>query len=204
MMSHLPIHELILTRLKELGTRRSGLARRCGFKNLEKGMRRLAAVCAGDLESTSAAMVIKALPAALEVSEDVVAVAVRETAASHDERRRLAAAEADAAWRGSFKPHAYLCGTEARPSSITMYCVTGGPDQWLNIPLDGSQPAVTFAAQALGVVRRTPTVPFFGPTTGFIVNYTPDHAVRFGLEGNPVEDFSRAHIPGQVEFGIRR
>jgi len=44
-------------------------------------MRRLEAVCDGDLESTSAATVLKALPAALEVSEDVVAVAVRETAA---------------------------------------------------------------------------------------------------------------------------
>jgi hypothetical protein len=33
---------------------------------------------------------------------------------------------------------------------------------------------------------------------GFIVNYTPDSAVRFDLDGNPVEHFDRAYIPGQV------
>src|SRR5260221_476231 len=104
-MGRLPIHDLVHTRLKELGIRRSELARRCGFKNLEKGMRRLQ-VCGGDLESVSAATILKAMPAALEVSEDVVDVAVRETAASLDEGRRVADAERDAAWRASFKPHA--------------------------------------------------------------------------------------------------
>jgi hypothetical protein len=37
------------------------------------------------------------------------------------------------------------------------------------------QRPVTFALQAL-FVRKTPVVPFFGPTTGFVVNYTPDQA----------------------------
>ncbi len=45
-----------------------------------------------------------------------------------------------------------------------------------------SQPPVTFAAQALAVVRHTPTVTYFGTTKGFIVNYTPDHAVQFDTE----------------------
>ena len=38
---------------------------------------------------------------------------------------------------------------------------------------------------------------FFGTTTEFIVNYTPDQAVRFDLEGRPVEAFTRAHHPGE-------
>jgi hypothetical protein len=41
-----------------------------------------------------------------------------------------------------------------------------------------------------------------GRTTGFIVNYTPDSAVRFDLDGNPVEHFDRAYMPGQVEVFI--
>jgi len=44
------------------------------------------------------------------------------------------------------------------------------------------------------VVRRTPFVQFFGPPTGYIVNYTPDHAVRFDLNGDPVEAFNRAYF----------
>ena len=31
------------------------------------------------------------------------------------------------------------------------------------------------------------SVPAFGRPTGFIVNYTPDRAVRFDLDGNPGE-----------------
>jgi hypothetical protein len=82
---------------------------------------------------------------------------------------------------------------------------TGGPERWLRIPLDCSKPPITFAMQAMAVVRKTPAVTFFGPTTGFVVNYTPDCAVRFDLDGNPVEVFPRAYSPGEVfvQFGSR-
>jgi hypothetical protein len=166
----LPIHDLVETRLKELGIRRSEVVRRCGFKNVDKGLRRLEAVCGGDLDYVSARMVLNALPTALEVEEGVVDVAVRQSAALIDQSKRMAAAEREAAWRASFKPHALLVGTETRPSSITMFGFSGGPERWLRIPLDRSQPTLTYAAQALEVVRKTPVVMFFGPTTGFIVS----------------------------------
>lgn len=58
------------------------------------------------------------------------------------------------------------------------YCLTGGAERWLRIPL-GRTARPSFAGQALMVVKRTPTAPFVGPTTGFVINYTPDHAVRY-------------------------
>jgi hypothetical protein len=45
-------------------------------------------------------------------------------------------------------------------------------------------------------------VPFFGATKGFIVNYTPDHAVQFDIDSNVVASFERAYRPGEVEFFI--
>ena len=114
----------------------------------------------------------------------------------------LTADRRDAAWRAAFKPHAYLLGTHTRPSSITIFGISGGAKRWLNIPLDLEQPPVTFATQALGFVRQTPVVPFFGPTTGFVINYTPDRAVRFDLEGNPVECFPCAYFPGDVTLTL--
>ena len=114
----------------------------------------------------------------------------------------LTADRRDAAWRAAFKPHAYLLGTHTRPSSITIFGISGGAKRWLNIPLDLEQPPVTFATQALGFVRQTPVVPFFGPTTGFVINYTPDRAVRFGLEGNPVECLPSAYFPGDVTLTL--
>ncbi len=149
-------------------------------------------------------MILTALPAALEVDEGIVQGAVSETTEALDEISRRAAADREAAWRASFKPHGYLCGSQELPSSITMCGITGGPERWLKIPLDPSQPPVTFAGQALAVVGRTPTITFFGRTTGFIVNYSPDHAVRFDVEGNPVEVLSRAYGPAEIELQIGR
>jgi len=74
-----------------------------------------------------------------------------------------------------------------RPSQITFYGMTGGPERWLKTPLDLSQSPVTFALQAHEFVRKTPFAPYHRRTTGFIVNYTPDSAVRFDRDGNPVE-----------------
>ncbi len=72
----------------------------------------------------------------------------------------------------------------------------------MKIPLDLSQPPVTFARQALVVVRKTPRVQFCGSTVGFVVNYTPDHAVRFDLNGEAVEVLDRAYIPFAVDVFI--
>jgi hypothetical protein len=198
----LRIHDLVETRVKQLGIRRSELARRCGFKNVNKGIRRIEGVCCGDLTSRSANLVLQMLPEALEVSRDVVNAAIRETADRIEVAERKAAAERDALWRASFKPHAYLLGTDTRPSSIIFFGITGGAERWLKIPLDLSQPPLSYAVQALAVVRETPVVPFFGATTGFIVNYTPDHAVRFDLQGNPVGFFPRAYCPWQVTLTL--
>jgi hypothetical protein len=161
-------------------------------------------MCDGDLDSSSARMIVQALPAALEVEEAVVEAVVRESAALIERAKRRADAEWDAVWRTSFKPHAYLIGTDTRPWSITMYGFSGGSERWLRIPLDCTHPSVTFAIQAMAVVRKTPVVPFFGPTTGFVVNYSPDRAVRFDLDGNPVEVLPRAYSPADVELQIGR
>ena len=37
---------------------------------------------------------------------------------------------------------------------------------------------------------------------GFIVNFTPDHAVEFDTDGNVVASFEKAYRPGEVEIFI--
>ena len=203
MFDRYPIHDLIESRLERLGIRRSELARQCGFNNVAKGIRRIDAICQGDMESPGAKMVLDALPTALEVDKESVEAAICATAAIIAEAERRAEVEREAAWRASFVPHAYLHGSQNRPSQLFIYGVSGGAEKWLKIPLDLSMPPVTFAAQALTFVKKTPQVPFFGSTTGFIVNYTPDHAVRFDIDGNPVEHFDGAYRPGEVELLLR-
>ena len=99
-------------------------------------------------------MVLDNLASALEVEKVVVENAIAATADIIAEANRLAEAKREAAWRESFKPHAYLVGSQNRPSQITFYGLTGGPERWLKIPLDLSQPAVTYAVQAHEFVAK--------------------------------------------------
>jgi|HubBroStandDraft_6_1064221.scaffolds.fasta_scaffold318376_2 hypothetical protein len=198
----LPIEALITTRCRDLGLSRADIVRRAGLKNVEKGIRRLDGLYAGDLNK--ATVLIRGLPAALGLPTETVDIAIKETHQQLEEAAQIAAAERDAEWRATFKPCAYLLGTETRPTQIFIFAISGGAERWLRIPLDLTQPAVTFAAQAHAVVRTTPVVPLHGATVGFVVNYTPDCAVRFDLNGNPVEVFDRAYTPGQVSIKIGR
>ena len=166
---------------------------RCGFKNTTKGIRRLEQVFAGEFKP--AATLLRGLPSALDLAPNAVQQAI-------DESCQQIAAEEEARYRASFKAAGYLLGTSDRPSQIFNFGLSGGADRWLKIPLDLSQLPESYAEQALSVVRRTPVVQFFGPTTGFIVNYTPEHAVRFDLEGRSVETLTCAHRPGEVTLSL--
>jgi hypothetical protein len=197
----LAIQILIDERCRELGLSRSELVRRCGYKNITKGVRRFEELYAGDLQRT--AHLLAGLANALDLSPHVVQRALNHTNQQLEEHAARAAGNAEA-WRASFKPHGILLGTQERPSQIFIFAVTGDAERWLKIPLDLSQPPVTYAEQALTVVRKTPYVQFFGRTTGFIVNYTPDHAVRFDCEGHAVETLARAYRPDQVTVSLGR
>ena len=52
------------------------------------------------------------------------------------------------------------------------------------------------------VIRRRATLPSFGAATGFIVNFTPDHAVRYDIDGHPVETLGRAKRLGSTSYSI--
>jgi hypothetical protein len=198
----LAIQILICGRCRELSLSRSELVRRCGYRNITKGIRRLEELLAGDLQRTTS--LLSGLAIALELSPDVVQRALNATQQQLEERASRTAMEAEAAWRAAFKPHGILLGTDTRPSQALIFAITGGAERWLKILLDQSQPPVTYAEQALAVVRKTPFVRFFGRTTGFIVNYTPDHAVRFDCEGLPVEKIMRAYRPGELAATLGR
>ena len=65
----------------------------------------------------------------------------------------------------------------------------------------------TFLAQALDGLRQRLArwhgeLPAFGRATGLIINYSPDRAIRFDLEGHAVEHLDRAHRLGIAQFAL--
>lgn len=196
----LAIETLIRARSQELGLTRCQLVQRCGYRNISKGLRRLDELLAVDLESTQ--HLTAGLPAALELPAEVVKDAVAKTRQEVADIRRREAEEADRAWRASFQPHGYFLTERTRPSSITLCGFSGGPERWLRIKLDLTQPPVTFAPQALTQARSKREIRFFGKIVGFVINHTPDRAIECDLDGNPVRALPRAYRPGQIVFEV--
>jgi len=44
----------------------------------------------------------------------------------------------------------------------------------------------------------------YGRPVGVVMNYSPDHAVLFDLEGNAIEIFDRAYRLGEATFSISK
>ena len=79
------IQTLIANRCRELELGQGELVRRCGYRNVLKGMRRLAQLCARDVHKGQT--LLRLLPIALELSPDVVDRAVAETRQQVDDAK---------------------------------------------------------------------------------------------------------------------
>src|SRR4051812_25743247 len=217
MSNDLPLATLIQSRLKELDLDRQTLGFRLGYKNPAKAAGRVDALCWGHLTNRKSQAALARLPDALELPAEVVAQAVTETEQvlaeqeRHAEEERCRAREKEEAeWRAAFKPHAILQTERTVQSQITICGLTGGARRWLWIDFDLSKPPITFVQQALvALPERTGLgsegkryVTFFGEAVGFIVNYSPDQALRCDLDGRPLEVLGKAYRPGDVGLSI--
>ena len=195
----LPIAGLICNRSEELGLSAVELVRRCGYKNIPKGLRRLEQLCQGAF--TRSLGLIAGLSVALEVPEEVVQTAMEAS------QRQLRETK-EAAWRTSFRPHAIIVTERHIPQPIFVAAVLG-VDRLLRLDLDHELDPATYVTQAMDGLKRRLTrwngmIPAFGAAVGLVVNYAPDHAVRFDLEGNSVEVLDQAHRLGVAQFSIGR
>jgi hypothetical protein len=215
----LPLAEFIDNRLQDLDLDWERLGYRLGYTSAVRARGRVQALRDGILKSPKSVCAIGRLAEALEAEPDQVTAAVRETQTILDRQEearreavRLEREAEDARWRASFEPHAIIDTSERIPTSITMVVFGGGPDRWLKIPLDASQSQVTFVTQVLNIlpdmVRQESDgrlgVPFFGHALGFFINYSPDHAIRFDLNGTPIEVLDLARRPGVASITLGR
>ena len=79
------------------------------------------------------------------------------------------------------------------PSPIFVAALIG-VEKLLQIDLDATQGPVSFVRHALD--RLPDGVPAFGKPIGFVINYSPDKAVRFDSNGHPIAILDKAVRPG--------
>jgi hypothetical protein len=216
-----PLARLIQARIQQLGIDAQALGFRLGYRNAAKGAGRVNALCDGYLVNRKSKAALARLPEALELPSEVVEQAVTATEQlilileqmrQREEDHRVARDAEAAEWRRSFRPHAIMYTERTIPSQITFCGLTGGVERWLTIRLDESLPPITFIQQSLAALPDKlqpgrdghPYVPFFANALGFIINYSPEYALRCSLSGMPLEILPRAYKPEEVNLSIGR
>jgi len=191
MKSDLAIATLIRSRMTELNLSRGQFAKRLGYKNVAKGIRRIDALCEGDIEGTK--QFLDVLPQALQTSAETVQFALDQTVRELELAEKQEAEARDKIWRENFRPHATILTERTVPSPIFVAAMIG-VEKLLRIDLDLTQGPVSFVRQALD--RLPEGVPAFGKPIGFVINYSPDKAVRFDRNGEPIAILDKAVRPG--------
>jgi hypothetical protein len=191
MKTDLAIAALIRSQMTELGLSRGELAKRLGYKNTAKGIRRIDALREGHIAGTK--QILDALPQALEISSETVKRALDQTVRELELAEKQEAEARDKIWRENFCPHAIILTERTVPSPIFVAAMIG-VEKLLHVDLDATQGPVSFVRQVLD--RLPDQVPAFGKPIGFVINYSPDKAVRFDLKGQPVAILDKAVRPG--------
>jgi hypothetical protein len=177
--------------MTELGLSRGEFAKRLGYKNIAKGIRRIDDLCEGNIEGTK--QFIEVLPQALETSAEIVTLAPDQTVREIELAEQQKAEARDKIWRENFRPHAIILTERTVPSPIFVAAIIGN-EKLLRIDLDATQGPVSFVRQVLD--RLPEGVPAFGKPIGFVINYSPDQAIRFDSNGQPIAILDKAVRPG--------
>lgn len=201
----LAIETFIGNRCSELGLSQSEFIRDVGYKDISKGIRRLEQLYAGDV--SKAQKLIQALPAMLAVSADAVNKAVEGTQQQLRESKQQLRESENKAWRRLFKPHAIILTERNRPEPMF---VAGfiGVNRILRVDFDLTTGRSSYIHQALNGIGqklaewKCRTLPAFGRPTGVVVNYTPDRAVVFNLEGKALEILPRAYRLDDIQLMV--
>jgi hypothetical protein len=146
-----PIANLVSSRLGDLGLTHRELVIRLGYRKINKGLRRLSKLQAGDLDGC--ADLLTRLPDALHVSRETVAEVIHQTRERQGPDRAKAEEERERAWRRSFVPHGIILTERSIPSQITICAFTKG-DRLRFIELDHTRPRSTFPRQALSALNQ--------------------------------------------------
>ncbi len=165
------------------------LARKCGFANVHKGIRRLKAIAAGELDHYESLRL--ALAAALDVG-------VEEMDAAAVDTRYVQWARRDRAYRQGFEPHVIWKTTLTVPSPITIAGLVIASRGLKYLP--STKHALRISGEA--VTNCPDGVACYGRVIGFYVNYSPDHAVEFSREGEALTVLDRAVRPGYTISSI--
>lgn len=180
------LSDLIEARRAELGLSEREFFHAIGIRNPNKGPAMMEHIRTGRMKSM--VHMRRQIATALQVSIDEIDAAI-------DASTRWRAAMLNEAWRAAFRPHAVLTTSREIPSPIFAAALTGAERKLYVSFLEGL-PELRWPEHVAALLPEG--LPGFGRVTGFVINYTPDRAVRFDREARPVETLKEAYRRGSI------
>jgi transcriptional regulator with XRE-family HTH domain len=170
-MTEIFFKKFVRDRMEVLGISRNELVRRLGYRNADKGHRRLAEIEADNLRIIS--LLLTELASALELPVEDLETLINRV----EEARRVAWLEF---YRANFRPHARFLTERTRPTSIF---AAMGSVKILRVDFPDDLPEDQYLGVALQALPDHVTA--FGRVTGIEVCYSADLAVRYRPDGTP-------------------
>jgi hypothetical protein len=162
-------------------------------------LRRLADLCAGDL-SPRTHFLLDALPAVLDLKGRCGAGSDPGDRGSNRRGRTRQSRGRRETIPGEVRAHLIIVTKRDRPSPLFVVALIGA-EKILRRDFDLTRGPDTFVDQALALVPTS--VAAWGATAGFVINFTPDHALQFDVKGNLVATLSKAVRPGEADLTLK-
>lgn len=182
-----PSSKLILDFLAERHLTKTEFVKCLDYKNINRGLRRIQRCLDTGVISDYIQTMLVTMAG---MDRERLQKALRETQMEMERERKDYMIRRELQERLQFRPHLYALSTASRPSFITGYAICGG-DNLRIIPLPENILNETSDDQMTIIKNRIENyknkckgiIPFFGPVSGFIYQYTYDEGIKLSVEG---------------------
>ncbi len=191
-----PIEELIQNRMKELGLTRSEVARRVGYKNLSKGVRKLQEYM---VDGVPSGLYDNDFWQAIEVDRNLYQDTLQRTWDLMEQEEQEHARRLEELMQKNYTPHLYVVTERWRPSNLTI-CAFLGLHRYKKEPLPQNFNSLTEKGRGEAIQQAIRsslshyhgTIPLYGNIRGFLLHTVfgihYKNCPALDLEGRPVDD----------------
>lgn len=202
MYANLPAGRYVQRKIEESGIKKVEVIRLCGWKNINKGLRRLDALIRDSVRDFE---LLKKLVAVLKLDKKELNQQIMLT----NTIREMEDAKREKERRANWRPFLYALTEREMPTSIAMSSICGGErEKYAKVPEEvTSMPFETHISEAGKLIkdhyaRKSGKTYFFSAIVGYLYQYTCDYAIEFSIEGEVVGGKSGVFNPPRSELRI--
>ena len=186
----------------EAGLRKEDLIRKMGYMNISEGLHRYDAFLNGKIYQPD---LLKEFPNVLPISAERVMelyiIGKNELSAKIENFSHMKEQKSS----GKFIPHGIIDTELSIPNPIFIAAIIG-VEKLKRVDIDLSKPVSTYPSQVIAEISKRITyngkIICFGKPTGFTINYSPNRAIQYDLEGNPIKEYNHAIRLGQASISV--